>query len=133
MHEEDDFSWLLKEGKKVNKYALRCFKKVKAEFIETFGIDKRYEKYLDKVYKLELLRIDMALTGDKSKKIFADILELELEDLLNTDEIKVHNHGIVHVEKYVGFKLNPRITSTYDFYGYVQELEKQVKHAKSNG
>lgn len=134
LHEENDFKWLLKNSnKKVNRYALNIFKSVKSEFIDTFGIDKKYEDYLNKVWKLEIKKIDIALTGDKSQKIFADILELEIEDLLNTQEIEVHNHGVMHVEKYMGFKLNTKETTVNEFYSYIKEIEKQLKHAQTNG
>jgi hypothetical protein len=132
IHEENDFKWLLSnEKKKVNRYAQNVFKRVKSEFINEFGIDRKFEQYLDKVWKLELLNIDMALTGDRSKKIFADILELEINDLLNEEEIKVHNHGVIHIEKYMGFKLDVKKTTVYEFYSYVKEIEKQIKHLQN--
>lgn len=133
LHEESDFTWLLKnKNKKVNKYAQKVFKSIKSEFINTFGIDSKYEQYLNKIWKLEAINIDIALSGDRSKKLFANKLELEIEDLLSEQEIKVHNHGIMHVEKFMGFKLDKKTTTVSDFYGYVKEIEKQIKHAKDN-
>lgn len=128
LHEENDFKYLLKDSnKKVNRYAINIFKSIKDEFVNTFGIDRRYEQYLDKVWKLEMYNIKMALTGDKSDKIFADNLEFEIEDLLNEQETKVHNHGVMHIEKYMGFRLDIKTTTVNEFYGYVKEIEKQVK------
>jgi hypothetical protein len=128
LHEENDFKYLLRDSnKKVNKYSINIFKSIKDEFVNEFGIDRRYEQYLDKVWKLEMYNIKMALTGDKSDKIFADILEFEIEDLLNEQETKVHNHGVMHIEKYMGFRLDIKTTTVNEFYGYVKEIEKQVK------
>jgi hypothetical protein len=128
LHEENDFKYLLRDSnKKVNRYAINIFKSIKDEFVNEFGIDRRYEQYLDKVWKLEMYNIKMALTGDKSDKIFADNLEFEIEDLLNEQETKVHNHGVMHIEKYMGFRLDIKTTTVNEFYGYVKEIEKQVK------
>jgi hypothetical protein len=130
LHEENDFKWLLKEpNKKVNRYARKIFKAVKSEFINTFGVDRKYEQYLNKVWELELIKINIALSGDRSKEIFADILQVEIEDLLNEKELDIHNNGVVQIEKYMGFKLNTKETTTYEFYSYVKEIEKQLKHA----
>jgi hypothetical protein len=134
LHEENDFKWLLKDSnKKITKHSIKIFKSIKSEFVEEFGIDRKYEEYLKKVWKLELIKIDIALSGDKSKKIFADILELEIEDLLNEQETKVHNHGVMHIEKFMGFKLNVKSTTVNEFYSYVKEIEKQLKQQKDNG
>ena len=133
IHETDDLKWLVKNGKKANIFANKRFKSIKNEFINTFGIDRKYESYLDKVWKLELLNIDIALTGDRSKEMFANIIKVEIEDLLNEEEIKVHNNGVMHVEKFMGFKLDTKTTTVYEFYSYVKEIEKQLKYAKENG
>lgn len=133
LHETEDLKWLVKNGKKTNLFAVKRFKKIKSDFIDEFGIDKRFSKYLDKIWELELIKIDIAITGDRSQTIFANMLEVEIEDLLNEKEIKVHNHGVMHVEKFVGFKLNTKETTVYEFYSYIKEIEKQLKHAKENG
>lgn len=134
LHEEDNLNWLLKNpNKKVNIYAAGILKKVKGEFIDVFGIDEKYKTYLDKIRELELIEINIALGGAKSLKNKANMLEIDLEDLLNKEEIQVHNHGVMHIEKYMGFKLDIKSTTVYEFYSYVKEIEKQIKITQSNG
>lgn len=132
LHETSDFKWLLKDdNKKVNRYAEKVAKRVRNEFINVFGLDERYKQYLKKVCKLELYYIDMAITGDRSKKIFADVLELELKDLLTEEEKNVvYNHGVMHIERFMGFKLDVKTTTVYEFYSYVKEIEKQAQYIK---
>jgi len=85
------------------------------------------------VWKLELKNIEIAITGDRSKKIFADILEIQIEDLLNEKEVEVHNHGLMHIEKFMGFRLDVKTTTVFEFYSYVKDIEKQLKHTQNNG
>ena len=130
LHEENDFKYLLKDSKnKTNNRAEKVVKSIKDEFINTFGVDKKYEEYLNLVWKLEVKKIEIAITGDRSKKIFADMLEIDIEDLLNEKEVEVHNHGLMHIEKYMGFRLDVKTTTVFEFYSYVKDIEKQLKHA----
>lgn len=133
LHEENDFKWLIRNEKKPNIFAKVRFKKIKHDFINTFGVDDRYANYLDKLCEIEMLKIDIALNGDRTKEMFVKIAEFELEDMLNEKEAEVYNHGIIHIEKYMGFKLDTNTTTVYEFYSYVKEIEKQLKHVKSNG
>lgn len=132
VHDTKDLEWITRGNKRPKRFAKKRLKKLDNEFIDTFGVNKKYENYLDKLCKLEEIKIDIVLSGDKSKQIFADILELEIGDILKESEGKSHNHGVMGVEKYIGFKLNTRKISTYEFYSYVKEIEKQLIHSKRN-
>jgi hypothetical protein len=134
LHEEDNLNWLLKNpNKKVNIYAAGILKEIKAEFVDVFGIDDRYEKYIDKIRELALVNIELSLGGAKSLKNKANMLEIDLEDLLSKEEKKVYNHGVMGIEKYLGFPINEEKITVYTFYSYIKEIEKQVKIMRSNG
>lgn len=132
LHETNDFKWLLKDkNKKVNKYAENKFKAVRSEFIALFGIDKKYEDYLNKLIKLTLLEIDICLNKDKSKKIFADLLELELKDMLNEEEKDAFNdNGFSAVSKFVGGNIKISEISVYEFYSHIKAIERHIKYLK---
>lgn len=127
IHETGEYKWLLKNpNKKVNKYAPKVFKSIKSEFINEFGIDKRYSDYLDKIVEKTLLDISISKTKDKSSKIFSDILELEIEDFLTIDEKKVFNdRGFSLVSKHIGSSIKIKEVTVWEFYHHIKAIERQ--------
>jgi hypothetical protein len=116
-----------KKGKKPNySLAVKYFKNCTKEFYSEFGLDDKFKDYLKKSIELELLNIQVA-KGDKSQQIFADIARIELEEMTLEMQKKVYNHGVMHVEKYMGFRLDTKTISTYEFYAYVKQIEEDVK------
>lgn len=130
LHETKDFIWLLcDKNKKVNKGANKIFKSIKNQFIDEFGIDKKYETYLDMIVKKTLLEIDMVKSKDKSKKIFIDILELEIEDLLTDEEkVVINDKGFSLVSKYIGGSIKIKEVTVWEFYHHIKAIERQVKN-----
>lgn len=131
LKETKDFKYLLSDSnKKVNRYAVRTFKAIDSEFINVFGVDKRFELYLDKVVKLTLIKSEIARTKDKSKKIFADVLELEIEDMLTKQEVDSFNDkGFSAVSKYLGSSINTKEVTVYDFYSHIEAIKREIKQA----
>jgi transcriptional regulator CtsR len=130
IHEENDFKWLLSNpNKKVNRYADKIFKSIKSQFVDEFGIDKRYAKYLDALVKKTLLEIKMVKTKDKSSKIFIDLLETEIIDFLTEDEKKsVSDKGFSIVSKYVGGSIKIKEITVWEFYHHIKAIERQVNN-----
>jgi len=131
MHEGNNFSFMLKNDAKINeKLAIKYFKECQKEFYVEFGLDDKFKEYLKKSIELELLNIQVA-KGDKSQQIFAEVCKIELEEMTLELQKKVYNHGIMHVEKYMGFRLDTKTISTYEFYAYVKQIEEDIKHMKT--
>lgn len=131
IHEENDFKYLLKNpNKKVNKYAEKVFKSIKSEFINEFGIDRKYEQYIDKVIELTLLNIKIVKGKDKSKKIFADMLELEIKDLLTQEEkIVSKDKGFSAVSKYLGTSIKIKEITIYEFYSHIEAIKRHINNS----
>lgn len=68
----------------------------------------------------------MVLLDDSSLETFIDIMKVEL------DEIKMANSGgtymdtAIAVEKNMGFKLNTKEISVFEYYSYIKSLEKSA-------
>jgi hypothetical protein len=125
-HEEKDFKYLLKNKKRLTKHAPVIFDELYSDFIRTFGVSENYKQYLDKITEIEVAEIDMALTGDLSMETFIDIMKVELEDIkLSTSGSSYIDSAIV-VEKSMGFKLNPKEVTVFEYYSYIKSLEKVV-------
>jgi len=128
-HEKKDVRFLLKTGKKVNRKALKVAEMLQSEFIDVFGIDKGYSEILKKEIEIELLRIKISKTGDKSHQIFIEIAERELEVLTAPLKDKKINSNTIHIEKYMGFKLNSKEITVFEYYSYIKAIEKEQKAA----
>lgn len=128
LHERNDFNQLLKRGKdKIDDRVVKIAKDLQAEFITTFGIDENYAQYLRKQIEIELLKINQLKTGDRFNETLIEILEVELQDLTSKEEDKGYNSNNIAIEKFMGFKLDTKIVSTFEYYSYIKAIEKAVK------
>jgi len=127
LHEKEDYSYLLKDkGKAKEKHAIKVMAILKDEFLNEFGVDSNYKDMLKKKIELQLLKIKMAVTGDKSHKIFADIIEVELENISKIKEGVSIKGNTIAIEKYMGFALRIREMSVFDYYSYVKEISNNI-------
>ena len=126
IHEEGEFKYLLKKGK-LDEGAKRAFDKLQSQFIEVFGIDENYAEYLRKKIEIELLKIKVAKTGDRSYEFMIDIIEAEMKGLNKEDKQGTFRQGAIAIEKYMGFKMDLKKISTFEYYSYVQAIQKAVK------
>jgi len=128
LHEKNDYKQLLKGRKrKVTKHAEQVATKLQNEFIDVFGIDENYASYLRKQIEIELLKIKIAKTGDRSHEVFINMLEIELEDVTKKEESKSLNGNTIAIEKFMGFKLIAKEVTVYEYYSYIKAIEKALK------
>lgn len=113
------------DGKKAREY----FDKIYSEYIDVFGISESYLKVIELKKNISVLQIEKALTGDKILNNFIRIAQLELDDInsktnkTNTNEVKVH------LEKYLGFRLNEKETSVKEYYTYLNVMANDSRKA----
>ena len=128
LHEKNDFKQVLRNPKgKIDKRVVDVVKELQNEFIQTFGIDENYANYLRKQIQIELLKIKILKTGDRIYENDVDILEIELEELTSKEQDKALNSATISVEKWMGFKLDIKKISTFEYYSYIKAIEKAVK------
>ena len=131
LHEKNDFKQVLRDSKDdLDDRVVEVVKELQNEFINTFGIDANYAQYLRKQIQIELLKINVLKTGDRSLETMIDILEIELEDLTVKEEEKGLNSSTIAIEKWMGFKLNSKIISTFEYYSYIKAIEKATNGRK---
>lgn len=129
IHEKGDFNLLLKKGK-LTKHALQVFRNLKKEFHDTFGLHPQFETYMNKLIDLEIAKNKVAM-GDKLEKTFVKILEKELQEIKGQQNEEDNNHFVASMEKYYGFPIETKQTSTFKFYDRVKAIENEVKQMKS--
>ena len=124
IHELKDFKYLLKKKGKVTKHAEVIFDALYSDFIRIFGVGESYKKYLEKLVEIELAEIQMVLTKDYSIETFIDIMKVELDEIKMANEGGTYMDTAIVVEKNMGFKLNLREISVFEYYSYIKSLEK---------
>ena len=131
LHEKNDFKQVLKSQKdEIDERVVKLVKDLQNEFIATFGIDENYAAYLRKQIQIELLKIRVIKTKDRSLETQIDILEIELEELTNREQDKGLNSTTIAVEKWMGFKLDTKKISTFEYYSYIKAIEKATNGRK---
>ena len=131
MHEKNDLNQLLKDKNNVpDVRVISLLKTLQNEYITEFGVSKNYANYLKKQIQIEIVRINILKTGDKSLQNMIDILEIELAQLTNTEESKGYQKTKITIEKYMNRFIDVKIISTFDYYSYVKEIEAEIKNGK---
>ena len=131
LHEKNDFKQVLRTQKdKIDDRVIQVTKDLQNEFISTFGIDANYAQYLRKQIQIELMKIQVIKTGDRTLETMIDILEIELEDLTRKEEDKGLNTATIAVEKWMGFKLDSKKISTFEYYSYIKAIERATNGRK---
>ena len=131
LHEKNDFKQVLKDKKdEIDDRVVEVVKELQNEFITTFGIDENYAQYLRKQIQIELMKINVLKTGDRSLETMIDILEIELEDLTRKEEDKGMSGTTIAVEKWMGFKLDTLKISTFEYYSYIKAIERATNGRK---
>lgn len=120
---------LIKNEKKLTSHAEVIFDELHSDFISTFGVSDSYKTYLEKLVEIEMSEIDMVITGDRSIQTFIDIMKIELAELSPKEDSNYMDNAIA-VEKFMGFKMNPKQTSVFEYYSYINAVEKSVKNGK---
>ena len=109
--------------------AKESFESLYSEYIDVFGISDSYVKVLELKARIAELRIDKAITEDSFIQNFINMAEMDLKDLYsqtnktNTNEVKVH------LEKYLGFRLNEKEVSVKEYYTYLNVMSTDSKAA----
>lgn len=127
IHETKDLKYILKVDKKLTKHSNDIFDSIYSEFIRTFGVSENYKQYLEKLVEIEIAEIDMLLNDDRALETFIDIMKIELDELKGAGGNSTYMDAAIAVEKNMGFKLNSKETSVFEFYSYIKALEKKPK------
>lgn len=129
LHENNDVSLVLRDKKdKVDESVVDVIKALQNEFIVTFGIDENYASSLRKQIEIELLKIKILKTKDRSFNTMIKILEIELQDLTSKEQDRSVGGATIAIEKWMGFKLEIKKVSTFEYYSYIKAIEKAVKN-----
>lgn len=123
LYEEQDLKYLIKTGR-ICKRAEIAYNRLQDQVIDNFGVNEDFLKIIRNKIKIELYYAKQIATGDRSTQAFIDILEIQNNDLASKQTRGDIYELVIAVEKIMGFKINPKKISIYDFYKYTNELKK---------
>ena len=127
LSEENDIKQLSKTGT-VCKRVQQVYEKLQDEIIDTFGVNQDFIKIKNKKKQIELLYCEQIRTGDLSTGWKIEMLELDIEDLQNRQIKSDLYESIIAIEKHLGFKINPKELTVFQFYKYSKTIANRLKH-----
>jgi hypothetical protein len=96
------------------------------EFIDTFGINEQLRGIIELQNEITIYKIDIAL-GSKSLEALLKLTQSKLKKKLEKKESK-GNLTKVYIEKFLGFRLNEKEVTVYEYYNYIKALENVEKN-----
>lgn len=126
--ETNDLSFMVKDkkGKFDRSTALKKYEQLYDQYINEFGFGESFEKNLMLRSNIVSLKIEKAVTGNNFLNNFIRQAEIDLKDSMTMANRVSITETKVHVEKYVGFRLNEREVSVRDFYTYLKVMSKDI-------
>lgn len=128
--ETGEFRYLSKYGK-ICKRAHAVYDRIQDEIIDTFGVSDEFLMIRRAEIDAELLRCEIVETGDRTRQIFVDLAEQEIEErqkkMTKADVVE----SVIWIEKELGLKINIKEITVFEYYKYMEFIQKQIK-AKAN-
>lgn len=103
-----------------------AFKKVYESYMNIFGIDKKYKQQIESIKKIALLQCDYLKTKDQFKLTQIEVENAKLE--LFKKEIASNvtlQQTLIHLSKWVGYRLDWKQVTVYEYYTLLEESSKQ--------
>lgn len=114
--ETSELKWLFILGKgRVVKRTSEHWLTLQQQYIDEFGLDETYKQRLRLMEQLKNLNIDFVITRDRFLLNLIKICEVDIKILSIGKAIKFYEM-IDHVEKYKGFRIDPKKISVKSWY-----------------
>jgi len=94
------------------------------EFINRIGLSKEYEEYLNHTKTIAKMECDWVVNPSPIKKMQIK-LEILKRNEKNTQKTIEYNTIIAQVSKAQGFRIDPKIVTTLEFYSYLKANSTQ--------
>ena len=121
-----NYSLLCYDGKLSEEELNDIWFKIYDEYIRAFGVPELYSKLIKLRIKWGKEQERIWIKGDKYRESFAAIYKHEAEELTKGIKDEFHE-ALAYISKSMGFRVDPKVVTVYEFYGYVKALEKNGK------
>lgn len=105
------------------------FKKIYESYMNTFGIDKRYKERVDIIKKIALLQCDYLISKDQFKLTQIEVENAKLDFFkADTSNNVTLQTTLIHLSKWLGYRLDWKQVSVYEYYTLLEEGSKQAQN-----
>jgi hypothetical protein len=116
--EDGEYKYVCKDPENTRGVNLEeAWYKVNDEYIQRYGLGDLYMRMLKKMKEKALLQLDYIETRDRFQLNLIELAEGELRAMLsNRGEGIGIREALVHLSKYMGFRLNPKEVTVSEFF-----------------
>lgn len=141
LHKTNKLHYLIKKGygnlsKKQIKLLNDTFIKLQREFVDVFGLNDTIKRIYDLKRDIQILKIEVYIEGDRTRIPFIKMKESEMNDIISGMEKNEKVNFKAHIEKFMGFKIDERTTTVFDYHNYInyfnEHLQEIAKHGRRN-
>ena len=105
-----------------------AFIEINDSYIQEFGIDKTQLEIIELQRRIAILECDFVIDEDRFFLNEIKRLEKEIIELLTNNKGGTDRDGLViHLEKWLGFKIDEKKITANKFYKIVREFEKEAE------
>jgi len=106
------------------------WKELYDQYIGEFGIHDKYQDYLRQKIKIAKLQVQHIVKDDRTKEPLIANAENTLEQMLQEKEKIRYADVVVSIQRFLGFHINTREISVFEYYHYLKNLERFTKSAR---
>lgn len=101
------------------------YDKLYDQYLVRFGLSKEFERYMNLLRKKAKLQCDYVQTNKRFKLTEIEIVDAKIERLnINFGDGKSIETTVLHLSKWLGFKVNLKETTVVEYYTIIQEYGK---------
>jgi len=108
-----------------------AFIKINDSYLAEFGFDSEVERIIELRRRIAMLQCDFVVEDNQYLRNEIRRLESELKEILTRDKNGLSNEVVlIHLEKWMGFRLDEKKITARKFYNIVREYEKFIESQK---
>jgi len=110
-----------------------AYERINDSYLEEFGMDKTQLEIIELQRRIAILQCDFVI--EEKRYIINEIkrLQKEILELLTNTNGQDRDGLVIHLEKWLGFRINEKEITAHKFYKIVREFEKeQERLVKAN-
>ena len=104
----------------------KAYERINDSFLQEVGVG-REEEYLQEIrMQLALIQCDYVIDNNEYLRNKIRHLENEIEEILKKPSLMSREQVLIHMEKWMGFRLNEKEITAKKFYDILGELEREI-------
>jgi hypothetical protein len=111
----------------------KAYERINDSYIMEFGIDKTQKEVIELQRRIAILQCDFVIEEQRFLQNEIKRLQVEILELLTNTNGQDRDGLVIHLEKWLGFRINEKEITANKFYKIVREFEKEQEQlAKAN-